>query len=63
MKFDHFNIKVGKLGRMEYIDKDIFTELTYLGFYLEHKVKILYIQIANHFPKFVFYHVLSLFVG
>ena len=38
MKFDHFNIKVGKLGRMEYIDKDIFTELIYLGFYLEHKV-------------------------
>ena len=38
MKFDHVNIKVGKLGRMEYIDKDIFTELTYLGFYLEHKV-------------------------
>ena len=37
-KFDHFSIKIGKLGWMEYIDKDIFTELTYLSFYLEHKV-------------------------
>ena len=31
-------LKVGKLGRIEYVDRDIFTGLTYLGFHLEHKV-------------------------
>ena len=31
-------LKVGKLGWIEYIDKDVFTGLTYLGFHREHKV-------------------------
>ena len=39
-KFDHLILKVGKLGRIEYIDKDVFTTLTYHGFYLEHKVNM-----------------------
>ena len=30
--------KVGKLGWIEYIDKDVFTALAYLGFDFEHNV-------------------------
>ena len=30
--------KVEKLRWIEYIDKDVFTALTYLGFHLKHKV-------------------------
>ena len=32
-KLDHFNIE-----RIEHIDKDVFTALTYLGFHLEQKL-------------------------
>ena len=42
-------LKFGKLGWIEYTDKDAFTVLTYLGFHLDHKVNK-YIQM---FPKFI----------
>ena len=38
--------KVGKLGWIDYIDKDVFAALTYLGFHLEHKVNK-YIQMFS----------------
>ena len=31
-------LKFGKLGRVEYVDKGVFTALTYLGFQLQQKV-------------------------
>ena len=37
--------KIGNLGWIEYIDKNVFTALTYLGFYLEQKVNK-YIQVC-----------------
>ena len=43
-------LKVGKLEWIEYIDKGVFTELTYFGFHLEHDVNK-YIQ--NFFQSFL----------
>ena len=31
-------LKFGKLGQVEYVDKGVFTALTYLGFHLQQKV-------------------------
>ena len=39
-------LKIGKLGWIEYIDRDIFTALTYLDFHHEHKVSK-YIQMFS----------------
>ena len=53
-------LKIGKLGWIEYIDKDAFTELIYLDFHLEQKVNK-YIQM--HPKDFLFFSRRSLFVG
>ena len=39
-------LKVGILGWIEYIDKDVLTALTYLGFHVEYKVNK-YIQMSS----------------
>ena len=52
-------LKVGKLGWIEYIDKDVCTALTYFGFHIEHKVAK-YIQM---FSKVYFFSTRSFFVG
>ena len=41
--------KVGRLRRIEYIDRDVFTVLKFLGFHHEHKVNKRY----KCFPKFI----------
>ena len=45
-KIDRFNIKSWKARVNKYIDKDVYTALTYLGFHLEHIVKK-YIQMVS----------------
>ena len=45
-KFDHSNIKSLKARCIEFIDKDVFTAFTYLGFNLEYKANK-YIQIFS----------------
>ena len=48
-------LKVGKLGWIEYVDKDVFTALTCLGFHLEHKVnKQAYTNVFDSLLFFVF---------
>ena len=48
-------LKVGKLGWIEYVDKDVFTALTCLGFHLEHKVnKQAYTNVFESLLFFVF---------
>ena len=44
-------LKLGKVGLIEYVDKEVFTTLTYLGFHLEHKVNK-YIQMFQKFIVF-----------
>ena len=52
-------LKVGKLGWIEYIDKDVCTALTYFGFHIEHKVA----KYTQMFSKVYFFSTRSLFVG
>ena len=49
-------LKVWKLGWIEYVDKDVFTALTCLGFHLEHKVnKEAYTNVFQSLLLFVFF--------
>ena len=48
-KIDDFNIKSWKARVIEYIDKDVFTSLTYLVFHIEHKVRKYIQMFSTHF--------------